>query len=191
MVILSDVDAFPINKKLLDPIYENPNKKIWIYSYDDTLNHGISFNMKFTAMRSETWKNILYQANSFENLLSIFSEKLNIKTNTLSYRILYDQFIMSRAILDSKLCYLPANNLLWPQLNTDPILKTEENSNDNEEDTCYYGNKLSECNKSKNDEAHLKQCLYWHFTPEDRKQDLQKKYRQIIEIIDEKEFILS
>ena len=83
MVILSDVDAFPINKKLLDPIYENPNKKIWIYSYDDTLNHGISFNMKFTAMRSETWKNILYQANSFENLLSIFSEKLNIKTNLI------------------------------------------------------------------------------------------------------------
>ena len=135
MVILSDVDAFPMNKTLLDPIYKNPNKKIWIYSYEDTLKHGITFNMKFTAMQASTWKNILYEANSFENLLSIFSEKLNIKTNTLSYRILYDQFIMSRAILDSKLCYLPANNLLWPQLNTDPILKTEENSNDDDKDT--------------------------------------------------------
>ena len=175
-----------MNKTLLDPIYKNPKKKIWIYSYEDTLNHGITFNMKFTAMRASTWKNILHEANSFENLLSTFGEKLNIKNNTLSYRILYDQFIMSRAILDSKLCFLPENNLLWPQLNTDPILKkTEENSND-KDNTCYYGYKLSECNKSKNDEVHLKQCLYWHFTPEDRKQDLQKKFRQIIEIVDEK-----
>ena len=182
---MSDVDDFPMSKKLLEPIHKFSNKKVWINSHEDSVNNENTFSMKFTAMRAITWKKILHEANSFENLLLTFGEKLNIKNNTLSYRILYDQFIMSRAILDSKLCFLPENNLLWSQLNTDPILKTEENSND-KENTCYYGYKLSECNKSKNDEAHLKKCLYWHFTPEDRKQDLQKKYRQIIEIIDEK-----
>ena len=80
-----------MSKTLLEPIYKFSNKKVWINTYEDSINNENAFSMmKFTAMRAKTWKKILHEANSFENVLLIFGEKLNnIKDNdTLSYLLL-------------------------------------------------------------------------------------------------------
>ena len=71
---MADVDAFPINKHLLNPILKNPMKKVWIYQYDNSLKHGATFAMSFTGMRSNTWKNILHDAESTEDLIQIFGK---------------------------------------------------------------------------------------------------------------------
>ena len=71
---MADVDAFPINKELLNPILKNPMKKVWIYQYDKSLTNGATFAMSFTGMRSKTWKNILHDAESKEDLIRIFGE---------------------------------------------------------------------------------------------------------------------
>ena len=71
---MADVDAFPINKDLLNPILKNPMKKVWIYQYDNSLKHGATFAMSFTGMRSNTWKNILHDAESTEDLIQIFGK---------------------------------------------------------------------------------------------------------------------
>ena len=71
---MADVDAFPTNKELLNPILKNPMKKVWIYQYDNSLKHGATFAMSFTGMHSNTWKNILHDAESIEDLLQIFGK---------------------------------------------------------------------------------------------------------------------
>ena len=71
---MADVDAFPINKDLLNPILKNPMKKVWIYQYDNSLKHGATFAMSFTGMHSNTWKNILHDAKSTEDLIQIFGK---------------------------------------------------------------------------------------------------------------------
>ena len=71
---MADVDAFPINKDLLNPILKNPMKKVWIYQYDNSLKHGATFAMSFTGMHSNTWKNILHDAESTEDLIQMFGK---------------------------------------------------------------------------------------------------------------------
>ena len=164
---MTDVDAFPMNKALFDPIKNFPKMKIWVYHYDQSIDFGYTFNMKFTGMRSKMWKSILNGANSFQDLVSNFGEKLELENRTLSYdhtgTWTFDQLILTRAILDSKLCFFPSNNLLWSKLNMDPILM-EKNS---DIDTCYHGKKLSDCNSSTKHNK-MTQC-FWHFSPDDKK----------------------
>ena len=71
---MADVDAFPINKELLNPILKNPMKKVWIYQYDKSLTNGATFAMSFTGMASNTWKNTLHDAESKDDLIRIFGE---------------------------------------------------------------------------------------------------------------------
>ena len=46
-------------------------------------------------------------------------------------------------------------------------------------DTCYHGKKLSDCNSGMKHNK-MKECLFWHFSPDDKKEELQKKYFQIM-----------
>ena len=83
---MTDVDAFPMNKALFDPIKNFPKMKIWVYHYDQSIDFGYTFNMKFTGMRSKMWKSILNGANSFQDLIIIFGEKLDLGNRTGSYQ---------------------------------------------------------------------------------------------------------
>ena len=178
-----------MSKLLLEPIHKFSNRKIWILNSneeEDSINKekNAFFSTKFTAMRAITWKKILHNANSFENVLSIFGEKLkNIKNsndkNKLSYpAVPYDKLILTRAILDSKLCNLTSSPPPWTttQINSDPTSKIKENSAN--VNTCYFHSNLNECSKKtfKNNDIN---CFYWHFTPEDTKQDILNVYLSI------------
>ena len=121
-----------MSKLLLEPIHKFSNRKIWILNSNEEAKEKNAFSStKFPAMRAITWKKILHNANSFENVLSIFGEKLkNIKNsndkNKLSYpAVPYDKLILTRAILDSKLCNLTSSSSPPPpwtttQINSDP-----------------------------------------------------------------------
>ena len=180
-----------MSKLLLEPIHKFSNRKIWILNSneeEDSVNKekNLFSSTKFPAMRAITWKKILHNANSFENVLSIFGEKLkNIKNsndkNKLSYpAVPYDKLILTRAILDSKLCNLTSSSSPPPwtttQINSDPTSNIKENpANVN---TCYFHSNLNECSKKpfKNNDIN---CFYWHFTPEDTKQDILNVYLSI------------
>ena len=169
-----------MSKLLLEPIHKFSNRKIWILNSneeEDSINKekNAFFSTKFTAMRAITWKKILHNANSFENVLSIFGERLkNIKNSKdkkkLSYpAVPYAKLILTRAILDSKLCNLTSSPPPWTttQINSDPTFNT-----------CYFHSNLNECNEKtfKNNDIN---CFYWHFTPEDTKQDILNVYLSI------------
>ena len=178
-----------MSKLLLEPIHKFSNRKIWILNSneeEDSVNKekNLFSSKKSPAMRAITWKKILHNANSFENVLSIFGEKLkNIKNsndkNKLSYpAVPYDKLILTRAILDSKLCNLTSSPPPWTttQINSDPTSNIKENpANVN---TCYFHSNLNECSKKtfKNNDIN---CFYWHFTPEDTKQDILNVYLSI------------
>ena len=74
VILTADVDAFPMKKALMYPIWNFPFFKVWIYQYKHSLNFDATFPMSFIAMRSKTWKSILYNTNSTQNLIRIFGK---------------------------------------------------------------------------------------------------------------------
>ena len=71
-------------------------------------------------MQSQTWNDILHSPISIEDLIKKFDEKLQLsKKNRDPWD--YDQLILTRAILDSKLCSIPPNNVLWSKVIKDKL----------------------------------------------------------------------
>ena len=166
---MADVDTFPMRKSLLAPIIQYPKKKVWIYQYDRTIQLEYTFAMSFTAMRSQTWNETMHFVNSTNDLMKIFSEKIKLQNHGAWN---YDQLIMTRAILESRICGLPPKHSLWKLLNMDPIILGDKFENK----FCFHGKKLYDCNK----ESTFKGCPYWHFYPTERKKELTQKYNEII-----------
>ena len=77
---------------------------------------------------------------------------------------------MSRIILESDICSLPANNSLWE---TVKLIPTELD----DQETCFYGTEYGNCDK-KNLERDSG-CKWWHFHPDERKSELVKKFQEI------------
>ena len=111
--------------------------------------------------------------------MSYLGKKLELNIRSLSYDPSAtwnnDQLIMTRAILETKLCFFPSNNSLWSLLRMNPIMVMEENS---DQSTCFYGHDLGNCNQQN---FHWrKNCLWWHFFPRDREKNLNQKYLEIL-----------
>ena len=79
IVIMADVDTFPMKQSILEPIERNPDKSVWVFQYDDSAKHDSTFSMSFTAMRSQTWKQLLQNSQSTTELIEKFDEKLQLK----------------------------------------------------------------------------------------------------------------
>ena len=107
VISMADVDAFPMKKSLLRPIKRYPNKKVWIFQYDRSITHNWTFAMTFTALRSKIWKEIMCFSNSTAEIFDIFGTKLRLDQRPNKWG--FDQLIMTRAIVESKLCSLPSN----------------------------------------------------------------------------------
>ena len=86
-----------------------------------------------------------------------------------------DQLILSRAILESKLCYFPSSSPLWSTLRLDPV-RIEDTFDDQ---ICFHGQDIGNCNK-KQKYVQSKNCLWWHFWPNERRNDIIKKYLEIL-----------
>ena len=49
IIIMGDIDAFPMRRSLLEPFENFPNKKVWIFQYDATIQNGWTFAMTYTG----------------------------------------------------------------------------------------------------------------------------------------------
>ena len=137
---MADVDTFPMTKNIFEPIEKTPEKSIWVLKYDTSVKHNVTFSMHFMAMQSQTWKQIFHNPQSTTELLENFNDKLKLNQQLdkskislkklLKSQIVYikaifclhftdqltwnfDQSILTRAILESRLCSFPKNNSLW------------------------------------------------------------------------------
>ena len=145
IIVTSDVDAFPMTNEMIAPLVRLKERSIWLYRYGLTYASGATFMMAFIGAKAHVWRDILkYDYNPkihsdigqglpqwIEKYAQIFtngnSNISNITSNnTISaitkssnntYTWEVDQLIISRAILESGLCTLPANNSLWAAVN--------------------------------------------------------------------------
>ena len=77
---------------------------------------------------------------------------------------------MSRIILESGLCTLPANNALWDTIQLAPRELDDRK-------TCFHGTEFGNCDT--NTPWQKYRCKWWRFLPSDRKPELYKKFRDI------------
>ena len=86
LVITSDADAFVYNKSSLSPIYDEPNKLVWVFQYARTEEDSANFPMTWVAAYADVWQAIVdpgttSQANNnFQKLsTAIFQPKVTGK----------------------------------------------------------------------------------------------------------------
>ena len=58
LVVTADVDTFVARKDFLKPLDE-PDVKVWVFNYHDTIANGFTFNMNFLAMKKSVWREVL------------------------------------------------------------------------------------------------------------------------------------
>ena len=80
--------------------------------------------------------------------------------------------MVSYAILrpGKQICSLPKSNSLWKGLRLSP-------SETNDEGVCYHGD-LMNCNKGMR--SYPGGCSWWHFYPDETKEDMLKMYKKIV-----------
>ena len=107
------------------PVESNSNssssRQVWLYQYEETLRHEIPFSMSFVAMRARTWRRVLgggrCAAATPEDLVRAHACQLSLHSRS---RWSYDQLILSRVLLRSGLCSVPARSRLWDRVRLDP-----------------------------------------------------------------------
>ena len=81
VVVMSDVDTFPMKSTVLEPIDRNKDKLVWVFQYDTAAKYGFTFSMAFTAMRSRTWNDILGHPTDLKDLMDKNYEKLHFEVS--------------------------------------------------------------------------------------------------------------
>jgi len=81
VVVMSDVDTFPMKSRVLDPIKRQRDKLVWVFRYDTAVNFGFTFSMAFTAMRSRTWNDILGHPTDFKDLMDKNYDRLHFEVS--------------------------------------------------------------------------------------------------------------
>jgi len=182
VIVTADVDAFIIDGKIARPILKlgkDSRKQFWIYRYELSAQTGYTFMMPFIGGRASAWRRVLGPGDpqgDVEPLRKRFAEKLSFNPD---YTWTTDQMIVTRAILESGLCSLPASNKLWKELGLEPKPVDDR-------DTCWKGSGVYEdCNNklwSRNIllRYHGGSCKWWHFYPKEREADLKAKFEEIM-----------
>ena len=79
VVVMSDVDTFPMKSKVLQPIWRHQDKLVWVFRYDTSVKYGFTFSMSFTGMRANTWAQILHYPKNTSDLIHIFNDRLQLQ----------------------------------------------------------------------------------------------------------------
>ena len=121
IIIIADVDCFPVNKHVLDPINQL-SFKVWIWQHVWSEESGYTFPISLIGMRARTWTQ-MWGLDAMPNLSStieIWSEKSSLK---VGYGELYqwglDQRMVTRALLENKLCSVH-NPTVWHRVGLFP-----------------------------------------------------------------------
>ena len=83
VVVMSDVDTFPMKSKVLQPIWRHQDKLVWVFRYDTSVKYGFTFSMSFTGMRASTWAQILHYPQNTSDLIHIFNDRLQLQVRKL------------------------------------------------------------------------------------------------------------
>ena len=65
VVITSDVDAFPMTRKIFGNTL-NMKKKVWIFDYNKAVRKGFNFPMTFVAMKKKNWAKYFPHDSTFQ-----------------------------------------------------------------------------------------------------------------------------
>ena len=170
LVVTADADTFVAAVDSMEDLYR-PGYKVWVYQYGYTVAKGETFAMDYIGMEAELWKSLL-ACNSPEELVAKFTEPLLLDTYDTTWG--YDQLIVSRIILENRLCSLPSLNKVWESVK----LEAPQAEFDDRE-VCFHGvNKWRDCNVNV---RHKKGgCRKWHFLPSQTEADMVAKYNEII-----------
>lgn len=134
-----------MTNEMIAPIVRLADRSIWLYRYGLTYASGATFMMAFIGAKAHVWRDILkYDYNTkihsdigqglpqwIEKYAHIFTKGSSAanditanntitsitKSSNNTYTWEVDQLIISRAILESGLCTLPASNTLWAAVN--------------------------------------------------------------------------
>ena len=67
LVVTIDANAFVYNASSLNPVYNNPEKLIWVFQYQDTAaiptDIGETFNQNFIVAYADVWRTIVDPGN--------------------------------------------------------------------------------------------------------------------------------
>ena len=72
LVVTIDANAFVYNASSLTPVYNNPEKLIWVFQYQDTAaiptDIGETFNQNFIVAYADVWRTIVDPGNVHSTL---------------------------------------------------------------------------------------------------------------------------
>ena len=75
LVVTIDANAFVYNASSLNPVYNNPEKLIWVFQYQDTAaiptGIGETFNQNFIVAYADVWRTIVDPGNVHTSTLHI------------------------------------------------------------------------------------------------------------------------
>jgi hypothetical protein len=101
-VVTSDVDAFPISHRVLDPLNDT-SLQVWVWQHIFAEQTGERFPMALIGMRSSLWKNTV-GTRSLKEWIE-YMQKTDVVTYLKEQNPWgLDQQLVTRAILDNKLC---------------------------------------------------------------------------------------
>ena len=162
VVVTFDVNGFVMNDTILDPIYEHPRMRAWIFQYADTAGivsgTGETFNQNLIALRAKDWKRMLgYEEDrmDFNTWLSAKEDEFRLNKTFTWY---HDQWITTLSLLKMKYCNVPEDSGLWNNAG----LKYEDWDDGR---VCFHGYGYKDCNK----DMHIvfQGCKWYHFFPEE------------------------
>ena len=128
IIVTADVDAFVMTSDIYKPLLL-PDKKIWIYRYSNTLMKNSTFQMPFIGMKVSVWRNLFDYDLSLDNpeigllgnglpkMIETYEKKLIKYSSNTTWDI--DQDVFTHEILNTGLCSLPKDHLLWEKLHID------------------------------------------------------------------------
>ena len=157
VIVTADVDSFTMIQNALN-VLNRPKFDGWIFQYKHTLRRGYTFAMDYIAFRQRIWKQLFKDINSPIELTDKYYEENFLN---LTYTWDHDQLIISRVILESGLCSLPAHHTLWREVGLDA--NKYSNMIDESDSKCFYGEyEWNGCNEMR---RYYERCLKWHFLP--------------------------
>ena len=133
IIVMIDVDAFPISKEVLSPIVRFPSKKAWVWQHIYSEQSGATFPMSIIALRSKDWALVLDKCDIFRDakcFKSLLKRSLPEGYNKITIWGA-DQNIITRQLLFHNICSVN-NRKVW-----DKVGLSYKPFDDSE--TCFHG----------------------------------------------------
>ena len=114
LIIVADVDAFPISKHVFDPLIFFPQRKVWVWQHLYSEQSGDTFPISFIAMRSSDWSTI-FDCNIIDDPKCIPNWKAYASPAVENSIWGLDQRMITKALLKKHRCSVN-NEMVWKRV---------------------------------------------------------------------------